>query len=173
MIDHLLNGKLLPDVVSQIVDRVAARFELALKFFLGVRALEFGELVLDFAVGGLQAQRFGLLQQDVIVDQLIQNIQLERQRFVLGRLGGIGIQLRAVVLVHLGARDVRAVHHSPHAFVRLRPASCSRTQPPGPRPATNHPRPRILNVSPFAGCGLHNSPIRCSDAEMQPVRLLS
>ena len=92
--------------------------ELALKFFLGVGALEFGELVLDFAVGGLQAQRFRFFEQDVIVDQLVQNIQLERQRFILGRLGRIGVQLRAVVFVDFRARDGRAVDNSPHPFIR-------------------------------------------------------
>ena len=59
-IDHFLDGKLLPDIVSQIVDGIAARLELALKFIFGVGALEFGEFVLDLAVGGLQAELFCL-----------------------------------------------------------------------------------------------------------------
>ncbi len=97
VIDDLLNGKLLADVVLQIVHRVAAHLELALKFFLGVGALEFGELVLDLAIGGLQGPVvFALFQQNVIVDQLIQHIQPQRQRFVLRGLRRIGVQLRLV-----------------------------------------------------------------------------
>ena len=119
-VDHFLDGNLLPDIAPQIVDRVAARFELALKFIFGVGTLEFGKLVLDLAVGGLQSQLFRPLKQNLIVDQFIQNIQLQRKRFVLRRLGSVGIQLRAVVLVYLGARDILAVHHGPHALRWLR-----------------------------------------------------
>ena len=134
VIDHLLNGELLADVIAQVVHGVVARLELALELFLGVGALELGELVLDFAVGGLQPQRLGFFEQNVIVDQLIEDVQLERQRLVLRRLGGIRIQLRVVVLVHFGAGDVAAVHDGPHVLVhhlRLLAAGAERRQDRG------------------------------------------
>jgi len=118
VIDDFLDGELLADVVPQIVHRVGARLELALKLLLGVGALEFGEFVLDFAVGGLQAERLGLLEQDVIVDQLIEDVQ--RERFVLRGRGRVGIQLCVVILVDFRVRDRRAVHRRPDVVVRRR-----------------------------------------------------
>ena len=64
--------------LRKVVDGIAARLQLALEFVLGVGALEFGEFVLDFAVGGLQTQFLRLLQQDLIVDQFVEDIQLQR-----------------------------------------------------------------------------------------------
>jgi len=90
VIDDLLNGELLADVVFfKVVNRIAARFSAGAGILLSVYgAFEFGE-----TCPRLHHQRpagsafFAFLEQDVVVDQLIEDIQLERERFVLRRLG--------------------------------------------------------------------------------------
>ena len=113
-VDQLLDGEFFADLVLQVVHGEMLFVQLALELFRGVGALGFGELVLDFAVARLQAQFLGALQENLIVDQRVEDIQHERERFFLRRRGALRIDAQAVIFFDLGARNFRAVDDGPH-----------------------------------------------------------
>ncbi len=92
-VQQFLDGKLPPQVALQVVHAHSARFQLPLELFFGERVLQLGELVFHFAIAGFQIQLLGALQQDLVVDQLVGDVQLQRERFFLRRLLPLGIHL--------------------------------------------------------------------------------
>ncbi len=113
-IEKFRDRELAAQIGFQIADGNVAIFELALKFFFGVRALELGEFVFDFTVAGFEIQFFRALEKDFVVDELVENVELERERFFLRRLLAFGIHARTVILVHIVALDFLAVDDGPH-----------------------------------------------------------
>ena len=93
-----------------------ARLQLALEFFFGERALELGELVFDFAIAGFQVELLGALQKDLVVDELLDDIELQRERIFLSGLLAFGVYLRAIVLLDFVALDFRAIDDGPDIF---------------------------------------------------------
>ena len=71
-------------------------------------------------VAGFEIEFLGAFEQNLVVDQLIQHIQLERKRLFLRRLLPLGIYPRAIVLVDFFALDFFPVHHRPHVRSMLR-----------------------------------------------------
>ena len=85
-----------------------------LELFFGEGALQFGELVLDFAVTRFEVQFLGALKENFVVDKLLDDVQLQRQRFFLRRFLGFRIDLRLVVFLDLIALDLGAIHDRPN-----------------------------------------------------------
>src|SRR6202030_369607 len=115
-IEKLLNGQLAADVAFQIVYGEGRVFQLLLKFFLGVRAFLFGELVFHFRIGRDQIHLVGAFDQDFVVDQLIENAEFQRKRFFLRGRRRIGIYAGAIVFIDFGARDVLPIHYGPDVW---------------------------------------------------------
>ena len=113
-IQEFRDRKLAAQIGFQIADRNVAIFELALKFFFGVRALQLGEFIFDFAVARFEIQFFRALEKNFVVDELIENIELERERFFLRRLLAFGVHARSIIFVDVGALDFLAVDDRPH-----------------------------------------------------------
>ena len=82
-VQQLLDGELPPQVALQVVHVHPARLQLPLELFLGERALQLRKLVLHLAVAGFQVQLLRAFQQDLVVDQLVHHVQLQRKRFFL------------------------------------------------------------------------------------------
>ena len=91
-----------------------------MKFLFGVRALQLGEFIFDFAVAGFEIQLFRLFEKNLIVDELIQNIELLRERFLERRFLSFRVYAGAVVLVDLVPFDFLAVDDRPHVGRVLR-----------------------------------------------------
>ncbi len=89
-------------------------FQPPLKFILSVRALQLGELVFDFAIARLEVQLLRLFEQNFVVDQLVEHVELLRQRFFQRRLLPLGVHARAIVFVDFIALDLFPVYHRPH-----------------------------------------------------------
>ncbi len=95
-------------------------------------ALEFGELIFHFAVGGLDAEFLGALDQDVVIDQFVDDIQHQGQRLFLRlrRRGLLRLSLVpetiVVILLGFGAVDFLAVDHRPNVWRGLAGAAASR-----------------------------------------------
>ena len=113
-IQKFCDRKLAAQIGFQIGDRDVAIFELALKFFFGVRALQLGEFVFDFTVAGFEIQFLRALEKNFVVDELVENVELERERFFLRRRLAFGIHARSIILVHILALDFLAVDGGPH-----------------------------------------------------------
>ena len=84
-----------------------------LEFFFGEGALQLGELVLDFTVTRFEVQFLGALEENFVVDELFEDIQLERERFFLRRFLGFRIDLRLVVFLDLIPLDLGTIHDRP------------------------------------------------------------
>ena len=113
-IQEFRDRKLAAQIGFQIGDRNVALFELALKFFFGVGALQLGEFVFDFTVAGLEIQFLRALEQDFVVDEFIEHIELERERFFLRRRLALGIYARSIIFVDIFALDFLAVDDGPY-----------------------------------------------------------
>jgi hypothetical protein len=113
-IQKFCDRKLAAQVGFQIGDRDVAIFELALKFFFGVWALQLGEFIFDFTVTGFEIQFFRTLEKDFVVDELIENVELERKSFFGRRWLAFGIHTRSIIFVHIIALDFLAIDGGPH-----------------------------------------------------------
>src|SRR5256884_6129514 len=113
-VQQFLDRKLPPQLELQILHRHGLILQPPLKFVFGVRALQLGELVFHFAVAGLEVQLFCLFEQNLVVDQLVEHVQLLRQRFFLRRLLPLWIYPRAIILIDFIPLDLFPAHHRPH-----------------------------------------------------------
>ena len=113
-IQKFLNRQLAAHVLLPVVHDHALFPQLPPKLLFGIRAFSLGEFIFDFPVGGLQAQLLGAFEKDFVVDQLIENIELQRQGFLFRRFLSLGVDARAVILVHLVALDFPSVDCGPH-----------------------------------------------------------
>src|SRR5580700_316396 len=119
-IQQLLHGKLLTDVSLEVVRGYAAILERPLEFIFGVGALEFREFVLDFAVGGLETQLSGTLDQDIVIDELVEDVESEGKRLFLGGSRRLRVKAALVVLFGFSAMNLFAIHHRPDVRGRRR-----------------------------------------------------
>ena len=105
----LIDGDRAAQVALEVVQGDLALLEPLVEFLLRVRRLDLVQLLVDFFVGGQQAELFGALHQDFVVDQLLQDTELEAGGLLvaglLRRRGG----LIGVVLLHFRAQDFAAV----------------------------------------------------------------
>src|SRR5262249_28123668 len=85
-----------------------------------------GELVFHLAVAGFHVQLFGPLEQNLVVDQLVDHVELQGKGFLLRGLLPLRADARPVVLFHLVAPDLLAVHRRPHVGRRRGAALAAR-----------------------------------------------
>jgi len=107
------DGLLAAQIAFQIVHGDAAIFQLAVKFIFGVGAFHSVNLS-SIHRRSRPGLIFSRARENFVVDQLIENIQLERERFFLRRLLAFGTDARAVILIDFVRADVRAVHGGPN-----------------------------------------------------------